>query len=181
MDRFDDDRNQRKKVNREDPRDTRRLDITPMEAGEGKPLAKSVQELIDEEMRLESGFKKEKKEATENGKFSETTTLLTMAQREEIFNKKCTLLNKYMRRLNDDFDRYRRSLSKLNAEREEYGKTMYRKGVAQGRTEGAENIRSEVGPRIETLIKKSRKLKFVLVFMFFLEFLTLGVFLGLKI
>lgn len=58
MDRFDDPRDKRKKADREDPRDTRMLDQSPSDpAGESKPAAKSVQELIDDAMRLESGYK----------------------------------------------------------------------------------------------------------------------------
>ena len=82
MDRFDDSRNKKKRISYEDPRDTRALDITPEETKKPKPAAKSLQELIDEEMKMESAYKHEKAETTENGKVSESMTLLSMAQRE---------------------------------------------------------------------------------------------------
>ncbi len=175
MDRFDDPRDKRKKTNREDPRDTRMLDQSPSDpAGESKPAAKSVQELIDDAMRLESGYKQENRGITENGKVSETMAFLTMAQREEIFAKKCAVLEKYKKAFHDEYERYRRSLFKLRSEREEYGKLMYSKGVSHGRSEGAENKEAEIMPELDESRGKAKKLKLYLVLMIILEILTAG-------
>ena len=182
MDRFDDPRDKRKKTNREDPRDTRMLDQSPSDpTGENKPAAKSIQELIDDAMRLESGYKQENKEITGNGKVSETMAFLTMAQREEIFAKKCAVLGKYKKAFHDEYERYRRSLFKLRSEREEYGKLMYSNGVSQGRSDGEKSKEAEIMPELDEVRGKSRKLKFYLAMMTILEILTAGSLLGIII
>ena len=173
MDRFDDTRNKKKKTNREDPRDTRILDQSPSDSAvEKKPTAKSIQELIDAEMRLESGYKQENKEITENGKVSETMAFLTMAQREEIFAKKCSVLGKYKKAFHDEYENYRRSLFKLRSEREDYGKLMYSNGISQGRSDGEKSKEAEILPELEKARGKTRKLKLYLVLMLILEILT---------
>lgn len=182
MDRFEDPRNKRKKTNREDPRDTRMLDQSPSDpAGENKPAAKSVQELIDDAMRLESGYKQENKEITENGKVSETMAFLTMAQREEIFAKKCAVLGKYKQAFHDEYERYRRSLFKLRSEQEEYGKLMYSKGVSHGRSDGEKSKEAEILPELDEAKGKAKKLKLYIVLMAILEILTAGSLLGIII
>ena len=177
MDRFDDPREKRKKADRDDPRDTRRLDQTPSEAG-GKPATKSIQKLIEDEMRLEAGYKQENEEVSEKGRVSETMTLLTMAQREELFNKKCAILGKYRSALVDDFDRYRRSLVKLHAEREEYGKQMYNSGISKGRSDGEKEKESELMPLLEESNGRIRKLRLKLVLSIVIEVITAGILLG---
>lgn len=182
MDRFDDPRDKRKKTHREDPRDTRMLDQSPADSvGESKPAAKSVQELIDDAMRLESGYKQENKEITENGKVSETMTFLTMAQREEIFAKKCAVLGKYKQAFHDEYERYRRSLFKIRSEREEYGKQMYSKGISHGRSDGEKSKEAELTPELDEARSKIRKFKLYLVLMTILEILTAGSLLGIII
>lgn len=181
MDRFDDSRNKKKRISYEDPRDTRALDITPEETKKPKPAAKSLQELIDEEMKMESAYKHEKAETTENGKVSESMTLLSMAQREEIFTKKCAILNKYSKALSDDFDRYRRSLSNLATEKDSYGKAMYSKGILQGRIEGEQSKEDELLPLIEGSKGKAHRLKLWLMLLGFLEILTAGILLKIII
>ena len=182
MDRFDDQRDKRKKTNREDPRDTRMFDQSPSDpAGESKTATKNIQELIDDAMRLESGYKQENKEITENGKVSETMTFLTMAQREEIFARKCAVLGKYKKAFHDDYENYRRSLFKLRSEREEYGKLMYSKGVSHGRSDGENSKEAEMMPELDEARRKSKKLKLYLVLMMILEILTAGSLLGIII
>ena len=182
MDRFEDPRNKRKKTNREDPRDTRMLDQSPSDpAGESKPAPKNVQELIDEAMRLESGYKQENREITENGKVSETMAFLTMAQREEIFAKKCAVLEKYKQAFHDEYERYRRSLFKLRSERDDYGKQMYSKGVSHGRSDGEKSKEAEIQPELDEAKGKTKKLKLYLALMVILEILTAGSLLGIII
>lgn len=182
MDRFEDPRDKRKKTNREDPRDTRMLDQSPSDsAGESKPAVKSVQKLIDDAMRLESGYKQEDKEITEGGKVSETMTFLTMAQREEIFAKKCAILGKYKKAFHDEYENYRRSLFKIRAERDDYGKQMYSKGVSQGRSDGEKSKEAEIQPELDEVRGKTKKLKLYLVLMAILEILTAGSLLGIVI
>ncbi len=182
MDRFDDPRDKRKKADREDTRDTRMLDQSPSDpAGESKPAAKIVQELIDDAMRLESGYKQEIRGITENGKVSETMAFLTMAQREEIFAKKCAVLEKYKKAFHDEYERYRRSLFKLRSEREDYGKQMYSKGVSHGRSDGEKSKEAEILPELDETKGKARKLKLYLVLMAILEILTAGSLVGIII
>lgn len=183
MDRFDDPRDKRKKADRYDPRDTRSLTQSPDPAAgkDDRPAAKSVQELIEEEMRLESGYKQENKELTENGKISETMTFLSMAQREELFAKKCAVLGKYKKAFHDEYERYRRSLFKLRSEREDYGKLMYSKGVSQGRSDGEMSKEAEMMPELDKAREKTKKLKFYLWLMVVLEILTAGLLIGIII
>lgn len=178
MDRFDDSRNKKRRISYEDPRDTRALDITPEETKKTKPTAKSLQELIDEEVKLETSYKHDKAEATDKGKVSESMTLLSMAQREEIFNKKCAILSKYSKALNDDFDRYRRSLSNLATEKDTHGKAMYSKGLSKGRSEGEECKEAELLPLLEGANGKARKLKLWLIILGFIEIITIVFLLG---
>ena len=117
-------------------------------------------------------------EVSEKGRVSETMTLLTMAQREELFNKKCAILGKYRSALVDDFDRYRRSLVKLHAEREEYGKQMYNSGISKGRSDGEKEKESELMPLLEESNGRIRKLRLKLVLSIVIEVITAGVLLG---
>ena len=172
MDRFDDSRDKRTGIERSYGKS---LDLSSYEGDDIKPAtAKNVQELIDEEMRLENFFKTDSMEATDNGKLSETSTLLTMAQREEIFETKCMIRNKYMRALQDNFSKYRHSLLKLKEERDEYGDQMYSKGVSHGISEGEKRKENEMKPELDDAIDKSRKTHRHLVIMSILEAITAG-------
>ena len=129
MDRFDDPRS-RKRNNADDPRDTRIREHDD-EVKNGKPQKlKSVKELIAEEIALEGEYKKEKAGITENGKLSPRSALLQMAQREELFDKMCDIYDKYRKKFQDSYENYHRSLASIKAEREEFGKSMYRQGWA---------------------------------------------------
>ena len=172
MDRFDSREQNRKKGYKNDSRETRTLDLSTEKAESTVKPAKSIQELIDDEMKLEGAYKKELADATENGKISESRMLLSMAQREELFNVKCGILNKYMNTFSKEFEKYRRSLFNLKAERDEYAETRYKRGIAYGYSSGKKEMQEELSPRINKAERNTKKLRLSLYGMVILEIVT---------
>ena len=144
MDRFDDGRS-RKKTSHDDPRDTRFREHDEETKVEDKPQKlKSVKELIDAELALESGYKKEQAEITENGKLNPKSALLQMAQREEIFEKMCALYDKYRKKLQEDFLEYRKSLIAYRNEKDSFQVQHYREGYREGLSAGRSRMEEEL-------------------------------------
>ena len=160
MDRFDDPRS-RKRNNADDPRNTRIREHDD-EVKNGKPQKlKSVKELIAEEIALEGEYKKEKAGITENGKLSPRSALLQMAQREELFDKMCDIYDKYRKKFQDSYENYHRSLASIKAEREEFGKSMYRQGYYNGISKGSSDKADELMHDIEYSRRSIRRSKIV--------------------
>ena len=99
--------------------------------------AKSVAELIAEAAALDDGFRGEISEATEDGELSEKSYLLTMAQREEVFMKKCVILDKYTEKLRESYSDYRKRLEKLEKDLNECCSEAYSRGHRNGFSKGS--------------------------------------------
>lgn len=116
---------------------------------------KTIEELIEEEFRLEASYKKEKIDITEGRMISENNTLLPMVQREEIFRKKCQILSKYMALFQKNYNEYRKVLKKIGDDKNLYGKKMFKQGFESG----AESMRLELSPIVDEISKKNKKLE----------------------
>ena len=164
MDRFDDGRS-RKKTSYDDPRDTRlREHDEETKVGDKPQKLKSVKELMEAELALESGYKKEQAEITENGKLNPKSALLQMAQREEVFEKMCALYDKYRKKLQEDFLEYRKSIIAYRNEKDSFQVQHYREGYKEGLSAGRARMEEELEPDFEDLrhaLRKSRILNWL--------------------
>lgn len=164
MDRFDDGRS-RKRTSYDDPRDTRlREHDEETKVGDKPQKLKNVKELMEAELALESGYKKEQAEITENGKLNPKSALLQMAQREELFEKMCALYDKYRKKLQEDFLEYRKSIIAYRNEKDSFQVQHYREGYKDGLSAGRSRMEEELEPDFEDLrhaLRKSRILNWL--------------------
>lgn len=176
MDGFNDSRTQKRRtISKDNARETRSFDLNSDKPENTVKPAKSIQELIENEMKLEGSYKKELSDTTENGNISESMLLLSMAQREELFKKKCSILNRYMSAFANEYEKYRRSIFNLKIERDEYGEERYKKGVSHGYASGEKDKTEELSPRINAAEKTSKKLRIYLWLMIALEAFTVAI------
>ena len=161
MDRFDDPREKKRKARYEDPRDTRQRTMRDDENNaKSKPL--SLQELIAQEAALASGLSKEMAAISDGGIASEKNKLLSLAEREAFLEKKCAIVSKYQAEYQKEYEKYRRSLHKLETDKTEYGRSMYMQGVSSGKEHGKALAEEEMQPTLVSLARSRSNLRFYL-------------------
>lgn len=150
MDRFDDSRNSTRKLVR-GSRDTRFPELD--KEGSTTEVKKSVSQLINEAAELENSFRKDYKDSNIAGA-TEKSNLLSLAQREDLFNRKCLILEAYRKNIQNAFSQYRKMLNRINDEKITYGKQQYSAGYEAGKSVGSKREAEKLAPVISEYKRK---------------------------